>query len=194
MKHLLLIAIIIGLGILTRAESEYSVVTDGTHKILKGLISRDMLEKDTAFSWFRQNRLAYTPDITTAAYIRAKASQVQFLVFTGTWCAEAQYILPRFCSLLDAAAIRPDQVTLIGVDPEKKTVHHLTDDLHISVIPTFIVLKNGHEMGRIAPTTKEYPWEKELVRILCPDQQPDFRAELPFQQTAPDQPAVRPLQ
>ena len=168
MKHLLLIAIIIGLGILTRAESEYSVTTDGTHKILKGLISRDMLEKDTAFSWFRQNRLAYTPDITTAAYIRAKASQVQFLVFTGTWCAEAQYILPRFCSLLDAAAIRPDQVTLIGVDPEKKTVHHLTDDLHISVIPTFIVLKNGHEMGRIAPTAKEYPWEKELIRILRP--------------------------
>lgn len=168
MKHLLLIAIIIGLGILTRAESEYSVTTDGTHKIVKGLVSRDMLEKDTAFSWFHQNRLAYTPDIEMAAHIREKASQIQFLVFAGTWCPETQYLLPRFFSLLDAAAIRTDQVTLIGVDPQKKTVHHLTDDFHISVIPTFIVLQNGQEIGRVIPTYKNYPWEKELVRILCP--------------------------
>lgn len=166
MKHLLLIAIIIGLGILTRAESEYTVSTDGTHKILKGLISRDMLEKDTAFSWFHQNRRAYTPDEAQIAIIRAKAPQVQFLVFTGTWCEEAQYILPRFFALMDAAAVRPDQVTLIGVDPSKKTVHNLTEAMHITAIPTFIVLKNNLEVGRISPADRNSPWEKDLVRLL----------------------------
>ena len=166
MKHLLLIAIIIGLGILTRAESEYSVSSDGTHKILKGLISRDMLEKDTAFSWFHQNRRSYTPNASEVAIVRCNASQLQFLVFTGTWCEEAQYIVPRFFSLADAAAIRADQVTLIGVDPSKKTVRHLTEEMHITAIPTFIVLKNGREIGRISPTSKDSPWEKELVRTL----------------------------
>jgi thiol-disulfide isomerase/thioredoxin len=166
MKHLLLIAIIIGLGILTRAESEYTVSSDGTHKILKGLISRDMLEKDTAFSWFHQNRCAYTPDAAGAAIIRAKAPQVQFLVFTGTWCEEAQFILPRFFALMDAAAVRTEQVTLVGVDPSKKTVHHLSEDMHITAIPTFIVLKNGKEIGRVSPAGKDSPWDKDLVRIL----------------------------
>lgn len=166
MKHILLIAIIIGLGILTRAESEYTVSSDGTHKILKGLISREMLEKDTAFSWFHQNRCAYTPDAAGAALIRAKAPQVQFLVFTGTWCEEAQYILPGFFALMDAAAVRADQVTLIGVDPSKKTVRHLSENMHITAIPTFIVLKNGKEIGRVSPADKNSPWDKELVRIL----------------------------
>ena len=166
MKHILLIAIIIGLGILTRAESEYSVSSDGTHKILKGLISRDMLEKDTAFSWFHQNRRSYAPGAASVATIRANAAQLQFLVFTGTWCEEAQYILPRFFSLIDAAAIRADQVTLIGVDPSKKTVRHLTEEMHITAIPTFIVLKNGREIGRISPVSKDSPWERELVRSL----------------------------
>ena len=166
MKHLLLIAIIIGLGILTRAESEYTVSSDGTHKILKGLISRDMLEKDTAFSWFHQNHRAYTPDAAGAAIIRAKAPQVQFLVFTGTWCEEAQYILPRFFSLMDAAAVRTDQVTLIGVDPSKRTVHNLTEAMHITAIPTFIVLKNNKEIGRISPADRNSPWDKDLVRLF----------------------------
>jgi len=166
MKHILLIAIIIGLGILTRAESEYSVSTDGTHKILKGLISRDMLEKDTAFSWFHHNLRSYTPGTATVATVRANAPQLQFLVFTGTWCEEAQYILPRFYSLVDAAAIRADQVTLIGVDPSKKTVRHLTEEMHITAIPTFIVLKNGMEIGRVIAASKDSPWERELVRTL----------------------------
>lgn len=166
MKHLLLIAIIIGLGILTRAESEYTVSTDGAHKILKGLISRDMLEKDTAFSWFYQNRRTYAPDAAQTAVIRAKAPQVQFLVFTGTWCEEAQYILPRFFALMDAADVRPDQVTLIGVDPSKKTVHNLTEAMHITAIPTFIVLKDNKEIGRISPADRNSSWEKDLVSLL----------------------------
>jgi len=166
MKHILLIAIIIGLGILTRAESEYTVTSDGTHKILKGLISRDMLEKDAAFSWFHQNRCAYTPDAALTAQVRTKTTQVRFLVFTATWNEDAQYILPGFYSLMDAASVRPDQVTLIGVDQEKKTLYHLTESMHITSIPTFIVLKNGKEIGRVQPKDKYSPWEKELSAIL----------------------------
>ena len=166
MKHIFLIAIIIGLGILTRAESEYTVSSDGTHKILKGLISRDMLEKDTAFSWFHQNIRAYTPDAAGTAILRSRASQVQFLVFAGTWCESSQYLLPRFFSLMDAAAIRADQVTLVGVDRSMKTVHNLTEEMHITAIPTLIVLKNGKEVGRVSPAGKNGSWDNDLTKIF----------------------------
>ncbi|HVU56133.1 MAG TPA: thioredoxin family protein [Puia sp.] len=166
MKHILLIAIIIGLGILTRAESEYTVTSDGAHKILKGLISRDMLEKDAAFSWFHQNHSAYTPDAAVTALVRSKTAQVRFLVFTATWNEDAQYILPRFYSLMDAAYVQPEQITLVGVDREKKTLHHLTETMHITSIPTFIVLKNGKEIGRVEPKDKYSAWEKDLTTVL----------------------------
>jgi len=124
MKHLFLIAIIIGLGILTKAQSEYEVSSDGTNKILKGLVGRDMLEKDSAFKWFHQNQAGYTPNTETVSVLKAKGPQVQFIVFGGTWCDDTKYLLPKFYSLLDAASFTSDQVTLIMVDHHKRSVDH----------------------------------------------------------------------
>lgn len=166
MKHLFLIAIIIGLGILTRAQA-YEVSSDGSNKILKGLISRDMLEGDTAFKWFHENQSGYTPDPQEAAVIKDKGPQIQFLVFGGTWSNDTKNILPKFFSLLDAASFSRDQVTLIGVDHDKKTTNHLSETLHITSIPTFIVLKNGQEVGRVVDYGKNGRWDKELSDIIA---------------------------
>ena len=88
MKHFLLVAFIIGLGILTRAQKEYEVSTDGTNKILKGIVSRDVLENDTAFRWFHDNQVGYTPDAETVAILKAKGPALRFIVFGGTWCED----------------------------------------------------------------------------------------------------------
>lgn len=85
MKHIFLVAIIIGLGILTRAQTEYEISGDGSNKVLKGLISRDLLTGDTAFAWFNGNKAGYTPDQQVISVLKSKGGQVQFLVFSGTW-------------------------------------------------------------------------------------------------------------
>lgn len=167
MKHIFLIAIIIGLGILTRAQKTYEVTNDGNNKILKGLISRDMLEGDTAFKWFHENQSGYTPDTEEAAVLKTKGPQIQFLVFAGTWCDNTKYILPKFFSLLDAASFPGDQVTLIGVDRDKKTVSHLSEEMHITSIPTFIVLKDGQEVGRVVAGDRKEGWDKELSDLIA---------------------------
>jgi thiol-disulfide isomerase/thioredoxin len=166
MKHIFLIAIIIGLGILTRAQA-YEVSNDGSNKILKGLISRDMLEGDTAFKWFHENQSGYAPDAEETAVLKAKGPQVQFLVFGGTWCDDTKYILPKFFSLLDAASFPRDQVTLIGVDLDKKTTNHLSESMHITSIPTFIILKDGQEVGRVVGSGKNGRWDKDLSDIIA---------------------------
>lgn len=166
MKHLFLIIIIIGLGILTKAQTEYEVSTDGSGKILKGLISRDMLEKDTAFRWFRENQAGYTPDPETVSVLRAKGPQLQFVVFGGTWCEDTQNLLPKFYSLLDAASISGDQITLIGVDRQKRSVNHLPEDMHLTSTPTFIILKGGKEIGRVVEYGKNRQWDKEIGEIV----------------------------
>ncbi len=108
MKHLFLILIIISAGILTRAQTEYEVSTDGPNKLLKGLITRDMLENDTAFRWFHQNQAGYTPNSETVAVMKAKRPQLQFMVFGGTWCADTPALLPQCYLLLGAASMPGD--------------------------------------------------------------------------------------
>jgi thiol-disulfide isomerase/thioredoxin len=166
MKHIFLIAIIIGLGILTRAQT-YEVSNDGNNKVLKGLISRDMLEGDTAFKWFHENQVGYEPDVQETALLKAKGPQVQFLVFGGTWCERTKDILPKFFSLLDAASFPRDQVALVGVDHDKKTTNHLTEAMHITSIPTFIVLRNGQEVGRVEGYGKNGRWDREISELIA---------------------------
>jgi len=166
MKHIFLIAIIIGLGILTRAQT-YEVSGDGNNKILKGLISRDILEGDTAFKWFHENQSGYMPNAEETAVLKEKGPQVQFLVFGGTWCNDTKYILPKFFTLLDAGSFPRDQVTLVGVDRDKKTVNHLSEIMHITSIPTFILLKNGKEVGRVTVNGRTGGWDKEISDIIA---------------------------
>ena len=105
MKHFLLVFFIIGLGMLGRAQQEYEVSTDGTNKILKGLISRDLPENDTAFRWFHANQAGYVPNPETVTILKARGADVRFVVFFGTWCEDSQILLPKFYALMDAASI-----------------------------------------------------------------------------------------
>lgn len=166
MKHIFLVAIIIGLGILTRAQTEYEISDDGAGKVLKGLISRDLLAGDTAFAWYNGNRAAYSPDLQVVSVLKSKGSQVQFLVFGGTWSENTKLLLPKFFSLLDAASISDKQLTLVGVDQQKKTFNHLSEDLHITQVPTFIVMKDGKEVGRVVENGRTGQWDKELAEII----------------------------
>jgi hypothetical protein len=167
MKHIFLVALIVGLGFLTRAQKGYEVSNDGTNKILKGLISRDMLENDTAFKWFHQNQVGYTPDAETVSVLKAKRPEVQFIVFGGTWCEDTQNLLPKFYALLDAAPIPDDQVQVIGVDHQKKSIDHLPEDMHLTNTPTFIVMKAGKEVGRVIEYGRNGRWDKEIGEIVA---------------------------
>jgi thiol-disulfide isomerase/thioredoxin len=84
----------------------------------------------------------------------------------GTWCEDSHYIIPKFYSLLDAAGFSTNQVTLIGVDRQKKTFSHLAEALNITNVPTIIVMKNGKELGRVVEFGKYGLFDKELGEII----------------------------
>jgi hypothetical protein len=68
--------------------------------------------------------------------------------------------------LADAAGIAPDHITVLGVDHSKKTVQHLSEIFNITNVPTFIVLKNGQELGRVVEYGKQGMWDKELGEVV----------------------------
>jgi thiol-disulfide isomerase/thioredoxin len=139
-------------------------------KIFKGLISRDILEKDTSFKWYAENRKAFTPDKNAVAALKQNKDSIQLVVFMGTWCEDSHFVIPRFFSLLDAAGYPSDKITLIGVDRNKKTLDNLSEALQITNVPTIIVMKKGKETGRVIEYGKSGLFDKDLGQVINPAQ------------------------
>ena len=135
-------------------------------KVLKGIITRSALEKDTAFAWYAENLKGYTPQSAAVANLR-KTTNIAFIVFMGTWCDDSHFIIPRFFSLLDAAGFPTDKVSLIGTDRDKKTLGHLAEAFGITNVPTIIVMYKGKEVGRVVEYGKYGLFDKELGEIIA---------------------------
>jgi thiol-disulfide isomerase/thioredoxin len=148
------------------AQSQVEVTHDGRDKILKGIFSEQQLSQDTSFKWYAENQSGYTPLASTVSEFKEKGSKIQVIAFGGTWCGDTKYILPKFMSILNASAFPADHLTLIGVDRNKKTIGHLAEALKVENVPTFIVLKDGKEVGRVVEYGKTGQWDKELGEIL----------------------------
>ena len=160
-----LTAVLLMIVIASSAQTQYEVTNDG-EKILKGIITRDLIAKDTSFKWYAQNLAGYKPNESATNALKSKSDQLQLIVFGGTWCSDTKYILPKLFALTDAATFSQDRITLIGVDRGKKTISHLSEALGVVNVPTIIVMKEGKEIGRVVEYGKTGVWDKELGEII----------------------------
>ena len=135
-------------------------------KVLRGLISRADIQNDTAFSWFNKNYKLGRPDAGAVAAFKQHGNDFKVLIFAGTWCPDTQNLLPQFYQLTDAAGYADSSITLIGVDNAKTTFDNLDKTFHLVDVPTFIVMKNGEEVGRVIEYGESGEAMKELGKIV----------------------------
>jgi thiol-disulfide isomerase/thioredoxin len=170
-RKLILIAICLLTAVNTLvAQTQYQSINDSQHpasKILKGVISREIIKNDSAYKWYAANegRNAHTDNEIIKAFEKHKDS-VSFIVFGGTWCEDTQFILPKFFLLQEKAGITDDHTTLFAVDRQKQTIANLSAAFNIKNVPTIIVMKDGKEIGRVVEYGKTGKWDKELADIL----------------------------
>ena len=147
------------------AQIQYEVLKDNDGgKILKGIISRDILARDTSFKWYAQNQKPYAGGEDAVTFGKHKDS-IQLVIFLGTWCEDSQVIIPKLFPFFDAAGFSNDRVTLIGVDRNKKSISHIADAFNVINVPTVIVMKEGRELGRVVEYGRFGIVEKELAEI-----------------------------
>jgi len=146
---------------------QYEVLVERPNeKSFKGIISRTALTSDTSFKWYAEAQKSYTPNASAVEALQKYKDTVQLLVFMGTWCEDSHFIIPRLFKLTDAAGFSDERITLIGVDRNKKTLSHLCEALHVTNVPTIIVMKKGKELGRVIEYGSSGMYDKELGAIL----------------------------
>ena len=164
-KYLLILAALFATTLASAQTAEVSRDSQG-RKVLKGFMTRQELVSDTAFAWYGQNLQGYTPYAAAVDAFKQAKDSVYILAFGGTWCGDTHFILPKVFAVTEAAGVPESHITLLGVDRAKTTVHSLEKAFNVTRVPTFIVLKDGKEVGRVVEYGKLGMVEKELGDIV----------------------------
>jgi thiol-disulfide isomerase/thioredoxin len=168
-KIFIAVIVILASSVSAFPQAQYEVLPDKEEgKFFKGIISREILEKDSAFfnKWYSANFRAYTPNAEAVAALKKYSDSIQLIAFMGTWCEDSHFIIPKLFNLLDVAGFSKEKISLIGTDRSKKTLGYLSEALGVTNVPTIIVMKKGKEVGRVIEYGKYGSFDKELGEII----------------------------
>lgn len=116
--------------------------------------------------WFDSIYRGYTAN---AGLLKNAWTDEQVDVFMGTWCGDSRREVPQFLKIMDSLGIPPQKVRIIctksGNPGHKTSPGREEQGLYIFRVPTFIVRKNGREIGRIVESPVQ-SLEKDLLAII----------------------------
>jgi len=131
---------------------------------LVGALTREQVE--AAHPDWVQSEVAASPDPEAVRGLAAIEPGAEVTVFLGTWCGDSARELPRLWRALDeAGGAVPFQIHYVGVDRQKKEPAAPIANYEIRFVPTFIVSREGREVGRIVETSP-HGVERDLLALL----------------------------
>ena len=135
------------------------------YDILIDHCNRTGLESPEFGKYFKEYYSEYKVDEKSIAELSNLMDGIKIKVILGTWCHDSKIQVPKFIKVLDQIKFTEKNLEIICVDRSKKTHAFSTDELDIEFVPTFIVYKNGIEIGRIIESPVK-SLEKDLLTIL----------------------------
>ena len=109
------------------------------------------------------------PDPAASTALATVPPGAEVTIFLGTWCGDSRREVPRFWKALDIAGSRgadvPFAIHYIGVDRQKKEPSAPVTNNDSRFVPTFIVSREGREVGRIVEESP-HGIEKDLLALL----------------------------
>jgi thiol-disulfide isomerase/thioredoxin len=119
-------------------------------KVLTGWLTQEklLMEMDN----YRADFDAYQPNAEAVAVLHAYEHDVDLLVFLGTWCPDCAREVPRFLKSVYAADNPRLHVKLLALDRAKRDPGGVAERFGVDHVPTFVVMVDGEEVGRIVET------------------------------------------
>lgn len=132
--------------------------------VLVGPATREQIEEASP-EWV-QAEVDSHPEAEAAKALASVEPGAEVTVFLGTWCGDSRREVPRLWRAIDAAGgAVPFRISYVAVDRQKKEPAGAAVESGIRYVPTFIVRRGGHEVGRIV---EEAPHgiEHDLLDLL----------------------------
>jgi thiol-disulfide isomerase/thioredoxin len=105
---------------------------------------------------------SYRPDPAAIETLQQVEQPTEIVVFYGAWCTDSHREIPRFLKIIETVDNQDITVTDYGVNRQKQDELGKFEIYGIEFVPTFIVIRNGIELGRII----ERP-DKSLAKDLA---------------------------
>lgn len=137
-------------------------VADGP--VMVGELTRAEIESALP-GWIEEELLA-DPHVESANALLTALPGAEVTVLLGTWCADSRRELARLWRALDeAGAVDPHQLRYIGVDRAMQEPREWVAGSGLRLVPTFIVRRQGRELGRIVESSPD-GIEVDLLKLL----------------------------
>jgi len=149
-------------GRLCLSNGDWELVVEAAPPLVGPLARKDLVARQPVYG---RRVHAYEPEPIMVDIIAASEQPIEILAFFGTWCSTCKEHLPALFAVLDRAANDKIQVTCVGVDEYMAEPAGLLFTHEVQATPTFIVLADGTEIGRIEDEP-EVSMESDLVDIL----------------------------
>jgi hypothetical protein len=140
---------------------------NNNEEILIGLCNRKAFKSGQYAEWFNDgySYYDYLIERKNLDSIKNQLDSISIMVVMGTWCSDSKEQFPRLMAILDYLKFSENKMTIYCVDRNKKTLMENIDKLNILLVPTFIFIRKGKEIGRIVEKPKE-SIEKDMVKII----------------------------
>ncbi|MFY9611039.1 MAG: thioredoxin family protein [Blastocatellia bacterium] len=159
------------LGKFTRVDGPvYAFTVDGKLVLIRahpGATGEMTVDKlwETVPVW-RAVMESYRANSKAVAEIKASHMTTAVTVVLGTWCPDSKNYVPRLIRALRDAGNDKIQVKLVGVDNQFHKPVAIVQPRRITNVPTVIIERDGHEIGRIVETPASKTIEEDLAAIL----------------------------
>ncbi len=154
-------------GLLLASVSALAVFAAGPaglmEVVLVGPLTKEKILE--AVPEWKQQMAAYSPKLDVVDKLHSLPQPVHLRVFLATWCPDCRLHVSAFFRLLEMVDNPSISLELIGVSKDKKEPADAVRDNNIERVPTFIVIMNGEEVGRIIETPRT-SIEEDLLDII----------------------------
>ncbi len=135
-------------------------------EILIDEVNRQGLKQEPFFSWYVKGYEEYHPGQEVInELLSVDPSEIKIILVLGTWCGDSKREVPHFFKIMDEIAFPEENVQMIAVDRQKESAAFSMEELGITHVPTFIIINNGFEVGRIVEVP-EGSLENHLLRLF----------------------------
>jgi hypothetical protein len=108
---------------------------------------------------------AYQPKPEALDKLRGLGREVRIEIYFGSWCSDSMAHISAFFKILDLVDTPLLQPVYFGIPEAKEKRAPYYQGKDIVKLPTFVIIVDGREAGRIVETPQK-SGEEDLVRIL----------------------------